>query len=220
MKSDPERAAFVRTQTCVAEVPFVPEISIHAATELAPLWMATQAWLDVFDLQPPYWAFPWAGGQALARYVLDHPEVVNGLAVLDFASGSGIVGIASKLAGASRVTSVDLDAVACVAIQLNAENCGVELEVEGRDIVGTELEGFDVVLAGDVFYEREPARRFEAWLRSLASADKTILVGDPGRAYLPDDLLPVASYEVPVAFDIESTTTKATQVFRFPERPR
>lgn len=216
MRDEHERVQFIRAQTRLTPVPLVPEISIHAATELTPLWSATQTTLDLHDLEPPYWAFPWAGGQALARFVLDHAETVRGLRVFDFATGSGILGIAAMLSGAKRVLAADIDLFACTAVRMNAEAAKVSLEVSSRDWVGDPLDDFDVVLVGDVFYERATGPGFDAWFRALAAARRVVLTGDPGRAYFPPCLERLAGYDVPVSFDLESAEAKPTGVFRYP----
>ncbi len=216
MRDEQERVRFIRSQTQLSSVPLVPEIRVHAATEMTPLWSATQSTLDLHDLEPPFWAFPWAGGQALARFLLDHPEIVRGLTAFDFATGSGLVGIAACRAGARRVLAADIDAFACSAVRLNAEAADVSLEVSSRDWVGDPLDGFDVVLVGDVFYERAAGERFDAWFRALAATGRVVLTGDPGRAYLPAGLEELARYEVPVPFDLESTEAKPAGVYRYP----
>lgn len=218
MRNEEERRTFIRAQTRLEPVPLAPEISIYAASLVTPLWTATQHTLDLCDLEPPFWAFAWAGGQALARFVLDRPELVRGRAVFDFSSGSALVGIAACLGGAARVLASDIDPVACTAALLNAMQAGVALEVSTEDRVGDPLDGFDVVLAGDVFYDRGAAERFHPWLRSLASSGKIVLVGDPGRAYFPAGLEPLETYDVPVPFDLESTSSKPATVYRYPDR--
>jgi len=216
MRTELERIAFIRTQTRIERVPFVPELRIHSASEVSPLWAATQTFLDLEGLGPPYWAFAWAGGQALARFVLDEAKAVRGARVLDFASGSGLVGIAAVLAGAESVLAVDIDPVAVSAIRLNAELSDVAIDARCEDLVGTTLADLDVVLVGDVFYERDMATRVHAWLTSLAATGVQVLVGDPGRTYLPPGLASVATYEVPVSVDLESAEAKRTVIYAYP----
>ncbi len=216
MRSEHDKEAFICAQTRVEPVPLAPEISIWAASLVTPLWTATQATLDLHDLEPPFWAFAWAGGQALARFVLDEPTSVRGRTALDFASGSALVGIAACLSGAARVVASDIDPFACTAARLNAALAGVTLEPEGKDRVGDPLDGFDVILAGDVFYDQGAAARFDPWFRALDADGKLVLVGDPGRAYFPKGLLPVRTYQVPVPFDLESAETKPATVYRYP----
>lgn len=216
MRDEQERIDFVRAQTRLTPVPLVPEISIHAAGELTPIWSATQSTLDLHDLEPPYWAFPWAGGQALARFVLDNPDTVRHRRVFDFATGSAMIAIAACRAGASHVLAADIDPFACTAARLNMKSAGVDFEVSERDWVGDPLDGFDVVLVGDMFYERDPAERFDRWFKDLAAARRDILAGDANRAYLPQGLERLARYDVPVSFDLESTDKRPAAVYRYP----
>lgn len=206
---------FIRTHTRLLPVPHAPAVRLYLADEATPLWLKTEEELGEIGLPPPFWAFAWAGGQALARHVLDHPDLVEGRRVLDFASGSGLVGIAAMLAGARSVTAVDIDAFAVHAIALNAEANAVVVEVRQADLVGTD-EGWEVVLAGDVCYERDMAGAVGAWLEGLADRGALVLVGDPGRTYLPRDRLePVAVYEVPTTRELEDLEIKRTTVWRF-----
>jgi predicted nicotinamide N-methyase len=203
--------AFVRAHTVVAEVPFVPEIRLFTATDVTPLWRATQAWLGTFGLEVPFWCVAWAGGQALARWILDHPESVRGLRVVDFGAGSGLVAIACARAGASSVRAIDVDPLAEAACLLNAEANAVTLDVIRDDVVGHALDA-DVLLAGDIWYERAPAARFATWLTTLASSGVRVVTGDPCRAYVPPDLHELARYDVPTCADLESTTVRVTRV--------
>jgi predicted nicotinamide N-methyase len=198
------REAFVRDRTVVAPVPLAPELVLHQATALTPLWRATAAELDATD-PTPFWAFPWVGGQALARHVLDHPALVSGRAVFDFATGSGLVAIAAARAGASRVVAADHDPYSEAAVRLNAELNGVAIAFRPGDPIGDALDGFDVVLAGDVFYERPLATRALAWFRALAARGALILAGDPGRTYSPrEGVRELAAYDVPTTPEIEA----------------
>ena len=207
-----ERLAFVRERTAPAEVPLVPEVRLHQATDVTPLWRATAAELAGWD-PAPFWAFPWAGGQALARYVLDAPEVVRGRRVFDFATGSGLVAIAAARAGAASVTACDLDPFCEAAILANAELNGVAVGVRSGDVLAEPLSGFDVVLAGDVFYERALTERSLAWFRELARRGAAVLVGDPGRIYSPrDGVSERAAYDVPVLAAIEGVEALRTRV--------
>ncbi|OCJ10970.1 nicotinamide N-methyase [Rhizobium sp. AC27/96] len=213
MKTDPER--FIRANTGLMTPPHVPEIRLHLASEAHELWLKTEEELEEIGLPPPFWAFAWAGGQGLARYILDHPATVAGRKVLDFASGSGLVAIAAKRAGASHVLAVDIDPWAGTAIRLNAVENGVDLDFAGADIIGRTVEA-DVVLAGDVFYDQDFAASLVPWLRQLAGEAKLVLVGDPGRAYLPKDRLEAeATYQVPVTRALEDSEIKKTTVWRF-----
>ena len=196
--------AFVHAHTSPAPVPFVPEICLYTAGALTPVWQ------DVASV--PYWCVPWAGGQALARYVLDHPETIRGMRVVDFGAGGGVVAIAAKLAGAAHVVAVDVDPLACAACAANAELNGVALEILEQDIVGSGASDAEIVLAGDVWYEREPAARFDRWFRTLRAR---VITGDPGRSYVPADLALLATYEIPTTLDLESATSKPTCVLAY-----
>lgn len=211
------RAAFIAAQTQLLPVPHAPEIQLHLAAEATALWQKTEDELEEVGLPPPFWAFAWAGGQALARYILDEPATVRDRTVLDFASGSGLVAVAAGLAGAGLVEACDIDGFARAAIALNARANGVAVSVRADDLLGSD-EGWDVVLAGDVSYERDMAGRVTAWLRRLAGRGALVLIGDPGRSYLARDLLePVATYRVPVTRSLEDADIKQTSVWRFRE---
>ncbi|MGY5809748.1 class I SAM-dependent methyltransferase [Rhizobium sp. LEGMi198b] len=213
MKTDPE--SFIRANTSLMAPPHVPEIRLHLASEAHDLWLKTEEELEEIGLPPPFWAFAWAGGQGLARYVLDHPDMVAGKRVLDFASGSGLVAIAAKLAGASHVLAADIDPWAETAVRLNAAENGVALDFTGDNLIGRATDA-DVILAGDVFYDRDFADRLIPWFRQLAGEDRLVLVGDPGRAYLPKDRLELqATYQVPVTRALEDSEVKKTTVWRF-----
>ena len=210
-----DRAAFIRANTRVLPVPHAPEIRLHLADEATELWHKTEEELGRLGLPPPFWAFAWAGGQALARYLLDRPEVVRDKRVLDFASGSGLVAIAAARAGAASVEASDVDAFAIAAIGLNAAlNC-VRVEARAADLVGHDG-GFDAVLAGDIFYDRDIAEPVTEWLSGLARRGVTVLIGDPGRSYLDQDRLErLATYEVPVTRALEDSEVKKSSVWRF-----
>jgi predicted nicotinamide N-methyase len=210
-----DRTAFILAQTQLIAVPHAPEIRLHLAEEATELWQKTEEELGELGLPPPFWAFAWAGGQALARYVLDRPAIVRGKRVLDFASGSGLAGIAAGKAGASPVSASDVDVFACAAIALNAKANSVAIEIVERDLIG--LDGpWDVVLAGDICYERDLADVVTSWLERLARRSVTVLIGDPGRAYLPRErLTALAAYEVPVTRALEDNEIKKTSVWAF-----
>ncbi|ARM90333.1 ribosomal RNA methyltransferase protein [Rhizobium sp. CIAT894] len=213
MKTDPE--AFIRANTSVMAPPHVPEISLHLASEAHELWLKTEEELEAIGLPPPFWAFAWAGGQGLARYILDNVEMVRGKRVLDFASGSGLVGIAAVMAGALEVTACDIDPWAEAAVRLNAQVNHVSLGFTGADLIGRAVDA-DIVLAGDVFYDSAFAAALVPWLATLAADGKLVLVGDPGRSYLPRDRLEYcAVYEVPVTRALEDSEIKKTTVWRF-----
>jgi predicted nicotinamide N-methyase len=213
--STPEqRRSFIASQTALAAPPLTPEIKLHLATEITPIWEATEATLAANNLPPPYWAFAWPGGQALTRFLLDHPQWVRGKRVLDFAAGSGLSTIGAKMAGAEKVQANEIDDFAIEAILLNAAVNNVMIDVLRHDLIGHN-EGWDVVLAGDVCYERPMADRVIPWLRSLAGAGVTVLMGDPGRAYLPaQGLVEVASYDVPTSKELEDRELRVTRVLR------
>jgi predicted nicotinamide N-methyase len=208
-------ADFIRANTRLQAPPLVPEVRLYLASEVVPLWEATETELAERGLPPPFWAFAWAGGQALARYLLDHPEVVRGKRVLDFAAGSGLQGIAAKLAGAATVEAVDIDAFACAACRLNAEANDTGIAVREADLVGTGNPGWDVVLAGDVCYEGPAAARITAWLRGLAGEDCLVLMGDPGRTYLPKQgLEKIIAYAVKTSRELEDTDLRNAVVWK------
>ena len=210
-----DRAAFIRAETRILPVPHAPEIRLHLADEATELWQRTEEELGEIGLPPPFWAFAWAGGQALARYVLDRPETVRGLRVLDVASGSGLVAVAAARAGASAVEASDIDAFAIAATGLNAALNGVAVTPRLGDLVGTD-EGWEAVLAGDIFYDRDIAARMTDWLAGLQARGATVLIGDPGRSYLPRERLEeLACYEVPVTRSLEDAEVKRTRVWRF-----
>lgn len=209
-----DREAFIRAHTRLLPVPHAPEIALHVAEEATELWQKTEDELAVIGLPPPFWAFAWAGGQALARYLLDHPEVAAGRRMLDFASGSGLVAIAAAKAGAGPVEACDIDAFAAAAIGINAAANGVAVTPRCGDLIGRD-EGWDVICAGDVCYEREMAERVIDWLSGLSARGATVLIGDPGRSYLPRGKLEsVATYEVPVTRALEDAEIKRSSVWR------
>ena len=213
MITDP--VAFILAETRLRPVPHAPEIMLHVADEATELWQKTEEELGEIGLPPPFWAFAWAGGQALARYILDHPETVRGRRVLDFASGSGLVAIAAMKAGAAEVTACDIDPFAIAAIGVNAQANGVAVTPLAANIVELD-EGWDTVLAGDICYEQDLAARVIEWLLALSNRGAIVLIGDPGRSYLPKDRLEsLAVYEVPVTRTLEDSDIKKSSVWRF-----
>ena len=206
---------FIVANTRRMAPPLVPEIRLRLADEAVPIWKKTEEELGAMGLPPPFWAFAWAGGQALARYVLDNPALVMGRRTLDFSSGSGLVAIAAALAGSAEIEASDIDAFAVAAIATNAGDNRVSIVARHEDLVGRD-EGWDVVLAGDVAYEKDMARAVTDWLASLARRGATVLVGDPRRTYLAlDRLESVVEYRVPVTRELEDSEIKRTGVFRF-----
>jgi predicted nicotinamide N-methyase len=205
---------FIHANTVIGTPPLVPEIRLHLATEITPIWQATEATLARNGLPPPYWAFAWPGGQALARFLVDHPERVRGRKVLDFGAGSGLVAIAAVMAGAKRVVAAEIDAFAVEAIRLNAGLNGIAIEVEIADVIG-QPGAWDTVLCGDMCYEKPLADRLTVWLTGLAQAGTEILLGDPGRTYLPKSgLVEIARYTVPTSLELEDRETREGIVWR------
>ena len=210
--SDPR--GFILANTALIAPPLVPEIRLHLATEVVPLWRKTEEELEAEGVPPPYWAFAWAGGQALSRYVLDHPETVAGQSVLDFGSGSGLVAIAAAMAGATRVLAADIDGFACAAIALNAEASGVAVAIASDDIIGRTGD-WKAVLIGDMCYERPLAERLLGWLHILKAQGATVLLGDPGRSYFPKSgIEKLATYRVQTTRDLEDREIRETSVYR------
>lgn len=213
MKTHPR--TFIVANTVLQSPPHVPEIRLHLADEAHELWQKTEEELEEIGLPPPFWAFAWAGGQGLARYLLDHPNTVAGKRVIDFATGSGLVAIAASQAGAADVLAADIDPWASEAVGLNAAANGAAVRFTDRDLLGTDLNA-DVLCAGDVFYDKAFAQALVPWFRQLTTHGVAVLVGDPGRAYLPTEFLEqLAVYEVPVTRALEDAEVKRTTVWRF-----
>ena len=208
-------AVFVQRNTVVAAPPLVPEIRLHLATEITPIWHATEETLARSALPPPFWAFAWAGGQALARYLLDHPDRVAGRLVLDFGAGSGLVAIAAARAGAASVVAAEIDHFAMAAIAANATLNEVAVAVTTTNVLGAVDASWEVVTAGDVCYEQPMAGRVATWLRVLAERGSLVLLGDPGRAYLPQrNLVECARYIVPTSRELEDRETREGVVWQ------
>jgi len=206
-------AAFIRANTALIAPPLVPEIRLHLAVEVVPLWRKTEEELEAQGVPPPYWAFAWAGGQALARYVLDRPEVVRGQRVLDFGSGSGLVAIAAAKAGATQVLAADIDAYAAAATRLNAEANGVRVAVTQDDVIGHDGD-WQTILCGDMCYERPLAERLTAWLSVRAAQGAAVLLGDPGRSYFPKSgVEKLATYSVQTTRELEDREIRETSVY-------
>ncbi len=205
---------FILNNTQLTSAAAVPELKLHLATEVTPLWQATEAWLDEKNCPPPYWAFPWAGGQALARYILDHAAEFSGKHVIDFATGCGIAALAAAKAGAS-VTGTEIDDLAIAAAQLNAEANQMAIDVRKIDRSDPAFANADIITAADICYEPAMTADLIDWLRVLAGQGKTVLLADPGRAYLPKTgLQELTSYVIPTSFDLENVTERRTTIYR------
>jgi predicted nicotinamide N-methyase len=197
----------------------VPEVKLHLASEILELWKESEATLYLKavgsgEAPPPYWAFAWPGGQALARYILDRRNLFAGKSLLDFGSGSGLVAIAAAIAGAAPVIAAEIDAGACIAIEANAESNGVFIEPIQNDLIGSNGR-WDVICAGDMCYERPLAERALEWLRGLAGAGAVVLLGDPGRSYFPNTgIEKLYTYQVPTSRELEDRDMRATSVYR------
>jgi len=203
---------FIAAHTTLTHAPLVPEIALHLATEITPIWQASEAWLQQANIEPPFWAFAWPGGQVIARHVLDHPNVVRGRRVLDFAAGCGIAAIACALSGA-RAEAAEIDAMAIAAIQLNAATNDAVVTTLAEDVVGQPCR-WDLILCGDVCYEAPMTAHILPWLKRMA-AETEVWVADPGRAYLPmDGLTPLAEFDVPTSLELEDRTLRRTKLFR------
>ena len=207
--------AFIRANTRPLAPPLVPEIQLHLAEESLPIWRKTEEELGEMNVPPPYWAFAWAGGQALARHLLDQPDLVAGVDVLDLGAGSGLTSIAAMKAGARSVVAADVDVVALVASALNAEANGCTIGTTAKDLLaGPPDARFSVVLVGDLFYERELADRVLAFISEAARNGARVLIGDPGRSYFPRDRFRKrAEYRVPVTRELEDAEIKHTAVW-------
>ncbi|MSP30022.1 MAG: methyltransferase [Acetobacteraceae bacterium] len=195
------------------QAPLVPEISLYLATEITPIWQASEDWLREKNVEPPFWAFAWPGGQALARHILNHPDIVAGKRVLDFAAGCAIAAIAAARAGAASVEAAEIDPFAVAAIRRNAAANHVTLAAATRDVVGDACR-WDFIICGDVCYEAPMTAHILPWLRTMASTAE-IWVADPGRAYLPRaELSPIASYIVPTSLELEDRTEREVILYR------
>jgi predicted nicotinamide N-methyase len=212
------RLAFVLENTRVQSPPHTPELALRLADEITPIWRLTEEALEEMGLPPPFWAFAWAGGQALARYVLDNPQVVAGKRVIDFAAGSGIVAIAAMKAGAAEALAADIDVFCGAAVSVNAALNGVSVGFTDRDLLDQPApEWAEVILAGDICYEKPLAARVTAWLAAAKARGATVLIGDPGRSYFPrEGLLKLAEYQVPTTRELEDMEVKKTAVWALP----
>lgn len=213
-----DRTAFILENTRLQTPPHTPEVCLHLADEVTPLWRLTEEALDEMGVPPPFWAFAWAGGQAVARYILDHPEVVAGKRVLDFATGSGLVAIAALKAGAASALGSDIDGFCGPAVALNARANGVVMDFTDTDLLDAPPPAdIEVILAGDICYEQPLAGRVLAWLTAARAEGRTVLIGDPMRTYFPrEGLIHLAEYQVPTTRELEDYAIKRTSVWAFP----
>ncbi|WP_340645179.1 methyltransferase [Phenylobacterium sp.] len=211
------RRAFILENTRLQAPPHTPELELHLADEITPIWKMTEEALAEIGLPPPFWAFAWAGGQALARYILDNPEVVAGKRVVDFASGSGIVGIAAMQAGAAHVLAADIDGFCGAALSLNVMANGVRVDFTDTNLLDAPAPAADVILAGDICYEKPMADAVMAWLSAARARGTTVLIGDPGRSYFPrSGLTKLAEYQVATTRELEDQEVKKTSVWTLP----
>lgn len=207
--------AFIRANTRTLSPPLVPEILLHLAEESLPIWQKTEEDLGEINVPPPYWAFAWAGGQALARFILDNGDLVAGKRVLDLGCGSGLTAIAAMKVGGTSVLAADIDAIALAATRLNAALNGVRVETTAEDLLAMPPAAYGVVLVGDLFYERTLAERVLSFIDSAASLGALVLIGDPQRNYFPKGRFePAAEYRVPVTRELEDAEIKQTAVWR------
>jgi predicted nicotinamide N-methyase len=210
-----EGSDFIAANTRAGTHPLVPEIRIHLATEITPIWQASEDSLDASGVEPPFWAFAWPGGVATARYLLDQPQIAQGRVVLDIAAGCGIAAIAAARAGAERVLAADIDPLARAAITLNAALNGLGVEIARDDLLAAPPPEADLILAGDVFYERALAAKILPWLDAARARGAEVLIADPGRAYLPKDRLePLTRYHVATTMELEDREMRETVIYR------
>ena len=206
---------FILANTRLQPVSHAPEISLWLADEITPIWRLTEEELGEMGVPPPFWAFAWAGGQALARYLLDHPETTRGRRVLDLASGSGLVGIAAMKAGAAHVLCADIDPFCAAAVRLNAEANGVSLDFTADNLLDRVPPEVDLICAGDVFYEKPMADSVIGWLKTARARGADVLIGGPRRADFPKgDLVQLAEYQVPTTRELEDQAVKRSGVYR------
>ena len=210
-------AAFILANTRLQAVPHTPEISLWLADEVTPIWRMTEEELGEIGLPPPFWAFAWAGGQGLARWLLDTPDEVRGKTVLDFATGSGLVGIAAMKAGAASVLGADIDPFCEAAVSLNAQANGVAMRFTDANLLDLPPPAVDVICAGDVCYEKPMAERVLAWLAQARANGTRVLIGDPHRTYFPRGGLEfLAEYQVPTTRELEDFAIKRSSVWAMP----
>ncbi len=208
------RRAFILENTRLQSPPHTPELNLRLADEITPIWQMTEEALAEIGLPPPFWAFAWAGGQALARYVLDHPNLVRGKTVIDFASGSGIVGIAAMKAGAAHVLCADIDGFCQAALSLNQAANDVVCDFTETDLLDAPPPAADLILAGDICYEKPMTDKVMAWLKAARAQGAIVLIGDPGRSYFPKTgLEKLAEYQVETTRELEDFAVKKTCVW-------
>ncbi len=212
-----DRRAFILANTRLQRPPHTPELSLHLADEITPIWRMTEDELGAMGLPPPFWAFAWAGGQALARWLIDNPHEVAGKRVVDFASGSGLVAIAAMTAGAASALAADIDVFCEAAVAVNAEANGVAVAFTGADLLDAPPPEVEVITAGDICYEKPLAERVLAWLKTARDQGTRVLIGDPGRSYFPKEGLEfLAEYQVPTTRELEDMAVKKTGVWALP----
>ncbi len=209
---------FIKEHAKLLPVPFVPEITLYQAEKMNPVWRAMEVFVGQRDVSMPFWSFVWAGGQAMARYILDHPEIVQGQRVLDFASGSGVGAIAAVKAGAKKVWATDIDPVACIAMELNAAHNGTSLEDVARLDMGRLGKKIDLIITGDVCYEHTMSHRVMRWLRLCRQDGIRVIISDPARGYAPDRnpderLTELATYTVPTSREVEERDTRDVTIW-------
>ena len=206
--------AFIRANTTLSRAPLVPEFTLYLASEITPIWQATEDWLAAKNMAPPFWAFAWPGSQAIAREILDRPSLVAGRRVLDFAAGCGLAGLAAAKAGAARVEAAEIDPLAIAATLLNARENGLDVAGLAGDVVGSTCR-WDIIFTGDVFYEAKMTAHIMPWLLAMRQAGAEVMVADPGRAYLPrESLTEIARYDVPTSLELEDHTQRRTVLYR------
>lgn len=209
--------AFIHANTELMAPPLVPELKLHLATESVPIWQKTEDELGELNVPPPYWAFAWAGGQALARYMLDHRALIAGHRVLDLGTGSGLTALAAMQAGAAATLAADIDRLALIATRLNASANGLTVRTTAEDLLAGAPERYDIVLVGDLFYERQLADKVVAFINAARAGGAVVLIGDPKRNYFPrDSFNQVAEYRVPVTRELEDSEIKQTAVWQVP----
>lgn len=205
---------FIAANTRLQAVPHAPEISLWLADEITPLWRLTEEELGAMGLPPPFWAFAWVGGQALARWLLDHPDQVAGKRVIDLATGSGLVAVAAMKAGAASVLAADIDPFCAAAVAANARSNGVEIAFTEANLLDAPPPPVDLICAGDVFYEKPMAEAVLTWLKQAQANGTRVIVGDPGRTYFPKSgLTLLAEYTVPTTRELEDQEVKRSRVW-------